>query len=302
MSRRTFPRATAAGLIAAALGTTSPASAQFTNPWRGETGTIRSAPTPRPVAAQPTRELIIGVGFSSNAGLTGSVEVRDLTRVQVAPAPREVTAVRPLCVDLDMAVEHCPLPTQFTAQSAPCSVPTTVTFHVGETVATNTLKPLVLPAPAVVRTIAWTQTAGMTLPAPRYLEHYPRYFPPTPAFPLPREQATMTEPEVSTRSPLKPSHATRMAPVVQTVSYTTPAFGTAVRYMPPPAPLPIPQLLRPVPQGDVLVPVQFEIALPPKGLVPAWTPSSNAVPHGMLQLLDSVVPTPASAQGRPSQE
>jgi hypothetical protein len=30
---------------------------------------------------------------------------------------------------------------------------------------------------------------GMTLPSPRYLEHYPEYFPPDPSFPLPRELA-----------------------------------------------------------------------------------------------------------------
>jgi hypothetical protein len=32
-----------------------------------------------------------------------------------------------------------------------------------------------------------TWYAGMTLPSPRYLEHPPQYFPPSPPFPLPRE-------------------------------------------------------------------------------------------------------------------
>lgn len=32
-----------------------------------------------------------------------------------------------------------------------------------------------------------TWMAGMTLPSPRYLEHPPQYFPPSPPFPLPRE-------------------------------------------------------------------------------------------------------------------
>lgn len=36
-----------------------------------------------------------------------------------------------------------------------------------------------------------TWTAGMTLPSGRYLEHPPQYFPPSPAFPLSKELATM---------------------------------------------------------------------------------------------------------------
>ncbi|MDB5311888.1 MAG: hypothetical protein JWO38_6090 [Gemmataceae bacterium] len=39
-----------------------------------------------------------------------------------------------------------------------------------------------------------TWVGGMTLPSPRYLEHYPQYFPPDPSFPLPRELATQTDP------------------------------------------------------------------------------------------------------------
>jgi hypothetical protein len=35
-----------------------------------------------------------------------------------------------------------------------------------------------------------TWTAGMTLPSPRYLEHPPQYFPPSPPFPLARELAS----------------------------------------------------------------------------------------------------------------
>lgn len=34
-----------------------------------------------------------------------------------------------------------------------------------------------------------TWTSGMTLPSPRYLEHPPQYFPPSPPFPLARELA-----------------------------------------------------------------------------------------------------------------
>ena len=36
-----------------------------------------------------------------------------------------------------------------------------------------------------------TQMAGMTLPSPRYLQHPPQYFPPSPPFPLSRELASM---------------------------------------------------------------------------------------------------------------
>jgi hypothetical protein len=35
-----------------------------------------------------------------------------------------------------------------------------------------------------------TWVAGMTLPSPRYLNHPPQYFPPSPPFPLPRELAS----------------------------------------------------------------------------------------------------------------
>lgn len=44
-----------------------------------------------------------------------------------------------------------------------------------------------------------TWVGGMTLPSPRYLEHYPQYFPPDPTFPLPRELATMTDPDGTAR-------------------------------------------------------------------------------------------------------
>ncbi|MFM8273349.1 MAG: hypothetical protein ACKODX_13630 [Gemmata sp.] len=40
-----------------------------------------------------------------------------------------------------------------------------------------------------------TVMGGMTLPSGRYLQHYPQYFAPDPAFPLPRELASMEDPE-----------------------------------------------------------------------------------------------------------
>ena len=39
-----------------------------------------------------------------------------------------------------------------------------------------------------------TWVGGMTLPSPRYLEHYPQYFAPDPTFPLPRELASQEDP------------------------------------------------------------------------------------------------------------
>ncbi|AMV24818.1 hypothetical protein VT84_10505 [Gemmata sp. SH-PL17] len=44
-----------------------------------------------------------------------------------------------------------------------------------------------------------TVMGGMTLPSPRYLEHYPQYFAPDPSFPLPRELASQEDPEGAAR-------------------------------------------------------------------------------------------------------
>jgi hypothetical protein len=40
-----------------------------------------------------------------------------------------------------------------------------------------------------------TWFGGMTLPSPRYLEHFPQYVAPDPSFPLPRELASQEDPE-----------------------------------------------------------------------------------------------------------
>jgi len=168
MSRRTFPRAVAAGLIAVAL--CGPVAGQTPNPWRGERAALPTAPAPRAVAPKPTRQLIIGLGFNSTSGLTGTIEIRDLT----PPAPATTKAPRLLKI-------------------------------VGP-------GPQSLPAGRSVQ----------TLPSPRYLEHYPQYFPPDPAFPLPRELATMTDPEGTTPP--------RVVPASHVV---------VPDYMPPPKPLPV---------------------------------------------------------------
>lgn len=39
----------------------------------------------------------------------------------------------------------------------------------------------------------WVPEAGLTLPSPRYLKHYPQYIPPSPAFPLQRELLSLEE-------------------------------------------------------------------------------------------------------------
>ena len=44
-----------------------------------------------------------------------------------------------------------------------------------------------------------TWVGGMTLPSPRYLQHYPQYFPADPAFPLPRELASQEDPDGAAR-------------------------------------------------------------------------------------------------------
>ena len=39
----------------------------------------------------------------------------------------------------------------------------------------------------------WVPEAGLTLPSPDYLKHQPQYFPPSPAFPLSRELASLEQ-------------------------------------------------------------------------------------------------------------
>ena len=45
-----------------------------------------------------------------------------------------------------------------------------------------------------------TWVGGMTLPSPRYLQHYPQYFSPDPEFPLPRELASQEDPTGTIRA------------------------------------------------------------------------------------------------------
>jgi hypothetical protein len=48
-----------------------------------------------------------------------------------------------------------------------------------------------------VSTGCQTHFGGMTLPSPRYLDHYPQYFIPDPQFPLQRELNSMLDPEAA---------------------------------------------------------------------------------------------------------
>jgi hypothetical protein len=57
-----------------------------------------------------------------------------------------------------------------------------------------------------------TWVGGMTLPSPRYLEHYPQYFPPDPAFPLPRELASQEDPEGLARRGAAPGVGPALVP------------------------------------------------------------------------------------------
>ncbi len=257
MSRRTFPRAAAAGLLAAALGTTSPAPAQAPNPWRGETATPTVTAAPK-----PSRQVVIGVGYNQIGGLTGSVQFRTLAAVPampLVPTPRETTAARPVCVDLDIVPGSCPCPTQFTAQRIDPAAPTEITYSIGEPSVVNTLKPLVAAAQPF---------------------------------------------QVVSRSPLKPAVAASLpvvhpASAIIRASYAVPVTTSPLRFMPPPAPLPLPRAIPAVPQADALIPLQIEFAFPEKGVRPVWTPGSNAVPHGQPQLLESILPIAIpAAQGR----
>src|SRR5437879_9041124 len=78
-----------------------------------------------------------------------------------------------------------------------------------------------------------TNVAGMTLPSGHYLQHPPQYFPPSPAFPLQRELASM-EAQAAAQGiipgvPAGPAGLPAPAPIV-------PAPGAGPAQLPPPAP------------------------------------------------------------------
>jgi hypothetical protein len=75
-----------------------------------------------------------------------------------------------------------------------------------------------------------TNVAGMTLPSGHYLQHPPQYFPPSPAFPLSRELASMEAQE-----------GRGIGAVAPPPPVAVPAPGPAVAPMPAPAAPPVPQ-------------------------------------------------------------
>ena len=60
----------------------------------------------------------------------------------------------------------------------------------------------------------WVPGVGMTLPSGHYLQHRPQYIPPTPAFPLSRELATMNAQSAAAGAPLPGPPGAAPPPVV----------------------------------------------------------------------------------------
>ena len=150
MSRQSNRRAVAAALLVAALG--GPAAGQAPNPWRGETAALPTAPAPRAVAAKPTRQLTIGLGFNTVGGLTATVEVRDLPRATTSTAkPHEwVTMPRPLPLAADSPPRFAPLPPAYFLQGQPAAVTTAQVIPASYTRVPDYMPP---PAPLPVRPI-----------------------------------------------------------------------------------------------------------------------------------------------------
>ena len=83
-----------------------------------------------------------------------------------------------------------------------------------------------------------TWVGGMTLPSPRYLEHYPQYFPADPAFPLPRELANQINPAGPTTEPTRIGVSYRCDPPQAIGVAIGASAGLSVPPMVPPPPLP----------------------------------------------------------------
>ncbi|MBN9524040.1 CRISPR-associated protein Cas5 [bacterium] len=158
MSRRTFPRATAAGLIAAALG--PPASAQAPNPWRGEVAALPTAPAPRAMPPKPTHQIVVGVGLNSVGGLTGTIVYRDAASAPVAPPPGITYGVtttttpspmKPLATTTSVPAAWTPLPAPYYLQHYPQYFPPDPTLPRERTTSTDPegivsgVKPVVVP-------------------------------------------------------------------------------------------------------------------------------------------------------------
>jgi hypothetical protein len=238
MSRRTFPRA-AAGLVAAAVGSQSPALAQAPNPWRGEAVAIPTAPAPRPVAA-PRGELVFTLDFNSTGGVTGSVQVN------TAPAP-QLSYTRSVCVDLDPATGTCPAAGQLTAQAQTAPTKPLPDSHVKELVTA-----------AVRQADTPGGQSAQAVPTPPCLVRYTTTYTTDPAVLLQLRQGSQTDPVVIDVGSRRAKPVAAPAPVLQRIGYTVPLTATPV--MPPPAPLPT---MRTAPQVIVPAGVQVEVTLPP---------------------------------------
>ncbi|WP_162671342.1 hypothetical protein [Gemmata massiliana] len=87
-----------------------------------------------------------------------------------------------------------------------------------DTAVPDTMKSLVSEAFGQMLQRSGGAPGGLTLPSPRYLEHYPQYFAPDPAFPLPRELA-----KEEAESAVRRAAATTAAPMIPIASTEPPA-------------------------------------------------------------------------------
>jgi hypothetical protein len=70
-----------------------------------------------------------------------------------------------------------------------------------------------------------TYTAGLTLPTPHYLKHYPNYFSPDPDFPLQRERDSMLDPTGEIRKGAVPGALPSGLPAPGSVAPPVPAMS-----------------------------------------------------------------------------
>ena len=81
-----------------------------------------------------------------------------------------------------------------------------------------------------------TWTAGMTLPSPRYLQHPPQYFAPSPPYPLPRELASQDRAAADAEAAAAAAAAGGGIPLPVGVPPRPPIRDGAVEPLPPPPP------------------------------------------------------------------
>jgi hypothetical protein len=143
-----------------------------------------------------------------------------------------------------------------------------------------------LPKPKANKAESKVWLGGMTLPSPRYLEHYPQYFAPDPAFPLPRELASPENPQGPVRRAgcaIDPCYRERCQLATQPPSCCAPTLGAVIgaatgRPMPAPMPSPVPTVAigEPIPQMPTPAEVipMMELPTPPVPSMTEPTPPS----------------------------